>query len=89
MWYIYIKSNRFCSILILHKGLSRLEVGLDHLLNQCVEVNLPLPAQDTFSFCRISKEQAACKDIRFISNKPENGKELTQPPLDGSTWYRP
>lgn len=44
-------------VLVLHEGLGRLEIGLYHLLDQRVEVDLALPAKQTLSLLGVPMQE--------------------------------
>lgn len=49
-------------ILVLNEALDGLEVSLDHLLDETGEVDFALPAQEPFSFGRVTEEEAKEKE---------------------------
>ena len=53
--------------MVLDEAPGSLQVGLDHLLNKAVEIDLALPPQEPFSFRGIAKEQTARFELKSES----------------------
>lgn len=60
-------------ILVLNEALDGLEVSLDHLLDETGEVDFALPAQEPFSFGRVTEEEAKEKET-IRDQKYEEGR---------------
>lgn len=52
-----MKSIGIRLVLILHERLGRLEICLDHLLDQCIKINLTLPAKEALGLGRVAEKE--------------------------------